>query len=157
MFPKTILILSLSFLFLAPAFPEQQEIDLEEVYGEGLLNVPPVIETSYLMTTGKVWDKANYDQKEEFLYQWQAENEARRKEKAELEARKREEAAAELKKKKEARKEKRQEAREERLRQKEKARLEREEEEKVREMKRKRKETLRRLRQLQNSRSGSSR
>jgi hypothetical protein len=62
-----------SALFLALLDPAQaaRGPGMDSIYGEELLNVPPLIKSKFENDTGKPWSETTFEEREEFLNEWQ--------------------------------------------------------------------------------------
>jgi hypothetical protein len=74
-----IAISALFLVFLCPAQATKGP-KMEDIYGEELLNVPPVIRLKFQNDTGKVWSDTAFDERQEFLVKWQEKRNASLKE-----------------------------------------------------------------------------
>jgi hypothetical protein len=72
---RSILLLSL-FLSFIPLAQAARGPKMEDIYGEDLSRVPPLIKSNFQSATGMNWSKATYDEREEFLAEWQSKRNA---------------------------------------------------------------------------------
>jgi hypothetical protein len=70
-----IAISALFLVFLCPAHAARGP-KMEAIYGEELLNAPPIIRLKFQNDTGKAWSDATFDERQEFLAQWQEKKKA---------------------------------------------------------------------------------